>query len=254
MGNLWFNEEEFRRRYIKDYIGMCPVIFPQTMDYSDTATGREELANSIPIYNDSRLTLVARERESLRLMSEAYPQARILLAPDIVLSCTMSDFGAISQKRVGALLCARRDEEKRIDDTAWALLEQEVKRLGLRVLHTDMHSTSLVTKRNRAELVRAKMQEFCSAELVITDRLHGMVFSAITGTPCIVLPNYNHKVSGTYDWIRYLPYVMYADTVMEATEFIPRLLTMRSCQYNNTPLAPYYAKLKEAINRMPEVH
>ncbi|MDA3776081.1 polysaccharide pyruvyl transferase family protein [Streptococcus thermophilus] len=31
-------------------------------------------------------------------------------------------------------------------------------------------------------------------EVVLTDKLHGMIFSYITGTPCIVLANDNHKI------------------------------------------------------------
>ncbi len=35
-------------------------------------------------------------------------------------------------------------------------------------------------KENREQLLKQKIEEFQSAELVITDRLHGMIFSVIT--------------------------------------------------------------------------
>ena len=60
------------------------------------------------------------------------------------------------------------------------------------------------------------MQEFCDAKLVITDRLHGMIFAAISETPCIVFSNYNHKVGGTYEWIKQLPYIRYVENMGEA--------------------------------------
>lgn len=41
-----------------------------------------------------------------------------------------------------------------------------------------------------------KYIKFRECELVITDRIHGMIFAAITGTPCIALSNY--KIKGTY--------------------------------------------------------
>ena len=43
-----------------------------------------------------------------------------------------------------------------------------------------------------------KLTEFASARLVITDRLHGLIFSAITNTPCIAFDNLSGKVHGTY--------------------------------------------------------
>ena len=48
-------------------------------------------------------------------------------------------------------------------------------------------------KENREQLLKQKIEEFQSAELVITDRLHGMIFSVITGTPCIAFDNLMRK-------------------------------------------------------------
>ena len=44
-----------------------------------------------------------------------------------------------------------------------------------------------------------KFKDFQKSELVITDRLHGMIFCYITKTPCIVMPNNNHKILMTYE-------------------------------------------------------
>ena len=120
---------------------------------------------------------------------------------------------------------------------------------GLACRWSDTHSETDVTKETRRDMIRSKMQEFAGAEIVVTDRLHGMVFSAITGTPCIVFSNYNHKVKGTYQWIRYLPYIRYAESVEEAIADIPQLLKMKNCRYDNKPLQPYYEKLAEAVRR-----
>ena len=35
------------------------------------------------------------------------------------------------------------------------------------------------------------MSEIGKRKVVVTDRLHGMIFCAITGTPCVVFSNYN---------------------------------------------------------------
>lgn len=50
---------------------------------------------------------------------------------------------------------------------------------------------------------------FSKSQLVITDRLHGMIFAYITGTPAIVLPNSNFKVEKCYEWIKDCGYIKF---------------------------------------------
>ena len=42
-----------------------------------------------------------------------------------------------------------------------------------------------------------------------TDRLHGMIFAFITGTPAIVFSNNNHKIEGAYEWIKDCGYIYF---------------------------------------------
>lgn len=247
MGDQWLREELFRRKCLEKQLKMNPLVFPQTIYYRDTEDGRQKGKESIDIYNDPSVTLVAREKTSYDIMRNLYPLANVLLTPDIVLSANMETFGVVEQERFGVLLCLRADPEKSVSDEVWANIEAALDQLKIAHSRTDMISDICVTKDNRGECVRGKMQEFCGAELVITDRLHGMVFAAITGTPCIVFSNYNHKVKGTYDWISYLPYIRYVETAEDAKKAIPELFEMKNCHFDNSPLMPYFNKLTEVI-------
>lgn len=246
MGNQWPAEEQFRYEMLDDFADNPIVIFPQTIYYLP-GSEKEEIA-SVPYYDErNNLVLVAREKKSYEIMQSLYPKAKILLTADIVLSTTMEDYGVVHQERKGALLCVRNDAEKSVSDDVWLELEAELDRCQVFHSRTDMYSDCKVTKENRADCVRKKMQEFCGVELVITDRLHGMIFAAITGTPCIVFSNYNQKVKGTYDWISYLPYIRYVENAEGAVKAIPELLGMENCLFDNSPLLPYYEKLKACI-------
>ena len=76
---------------------------------------------------------------------------------------------------------------------------------------TDTMDESFAWREEREERVLKKIQEFQMAQIVITDRLHGMIFSAITGTPCIVLNNNNSKVKNCYEKLRNLKYIQFID-------------------------------------------
>ena len=99
----------------------------------------------------------------------------------------------------------------------------------------------------RKDVIRKKIQEFSNAKLVITDRLHGMIYSAISSTPCIVLGNNHHKIKDSYEWISYLPYIKYANNIDEAVKLISELLELKDCKYDNTQLIEYYNRLVEVI-------
>lgn len=250
MGSQWLNEEYFHRQLLKDFPKNRQVIFPQTVFYLQDEAGRQEEAASVGCYNGkSNLTIAARETSSFETMRRLYPDTEVLLVPDIVLSSNMADYGVVSAERSGALLCMRSDTEKSMDDEARRKVAEELEGHGLACRWTDTHSETDVTKETRREMICSKMQEFAQAQIIVTDRLHGMVFAAVTGTPCIAFSNYNYKVRGTYEWIKYLPYIKYAETAEEAISYIPELLSMKNCCFDNAPLQPYYEKLAEAVMR-----
>ena len=248
MGDLWLEQEQMRRDALESYSGRRIISFPQTIYYSDTEEGRRLAGESVPYYNGRKgLTLTAREKKSFEIMKTLYPETDMYLMPDIVLSCSAEEFGVKPQPREGVLMCLRGDVEKSIPDSVWDALKKSISQQGKNWLVTDMGYDRIIDQSNRADVVRAKMQEFRGAELAVTDRLHGMVFAALCGTPCIVFGNYNHKVKSTYEWICYLPYIRFADTIEEAECLLPELLSMKNCRYDSAPLLPYFEKLKELI-------
>ena len=85
----------------------------------------------------------------------------------------------------------------------------------------------------RDEILDTFMGEISKRELVITDRLHGMIFCAITGTPCIVFSNYNHKVKGSVEWFKHLDYIKYLDEVSETEDVIKEIMKVKNTKYDN---------------------
>ena len=250
MGNQWKGEEVFRYDLLNDFKENPIIIFPQTIHFVDTENVEQEKRESVEHYeSQNKLTMIAREQKSYETMKNLYKNTNILLAPDIVLSTKKEDYDVVSGERKGVLFCIRNDVEKSISNDDWEILKKKVKENGLEYRDTDMHAEESVTKENRQELVKKKMQEFCDAKLVVTDRLHGMIFAAITETPCIVFSNYNHKVKGTYEWINSLPYIRFAENVSQALSYIPELLNISSeeCKYDNENLNQYYKQIQDEV-------
>ena len=249
LGNQWIEEEYFRRKIMSDLAKNRMIIFPQTIYYTDTEEGRLEEKTSIPFYNkEYGLTMIAREKKSYEIMSRLYPKTRILLTPDIVLSTTTKDYNVKNNVRKDVLLCFRSDVEKALSENDEILVCELVKKMGYQCQKTDMHTKNIITKENRIECVRDKMQEFANTKLVITDRLHGMIFAIITGTPCIVFDNYNHKIRGTYEWIKDLTYIQHVSSIEEVEKIFPELIDMKNCKYEENYLKKQFELIQSCIN------
>lgn len=245
LGTLWPAAEELFRKLIQKNPRASIICLPNTIYYENTEYGKRELEKSRRIYNaHPHLTLCAREKISYELMQRIYKN--VLLIPDMALSlnhCTEE------QKRNGCMLCLRSDREKTITAEAEAELTMRVEELfEENYRRSDMNIGRPVALCDRAATLEEKYAEFRTAELVITDRLHGMIFAAITGTPCIVINSKSPKVRGCYEWIRELEYIKFADGV----EQIPTLYrqVQRKCHvYDNEKMLPLYEELKQTIHQ-----
>lgn len=249
MGNQWIKEEYFHRMLIEDFKFNQEIIFPQTIFYDDSSKGKMEMNNSISVYNKKSLTIAARERTSYEIMCSIYPEANIILVPDIVLYAGIKAFSMLNDsfEKEGVLLCFRDDAEKKMSDADQSHVRDFLIKNDYKFTNTDMHANEKVTKLNRNELVKKKIEEFLRSQVVITDRLHGMILSVITGTPCIVFGNYNHKIKGTYDFIKKLGYVKYIENIKDFDDIFFKMVNLENCKYDNGFFVSHYQELSRYV-------
>lgn len=213
MGELWMAEELKIRKIIRKFKKNRIVIFPQTVYWNmDTEEGRKCFEESKACYGSHPdLTVFVREKMSLEFMRENMPEVKTLMVPDM----TMIMERHFDKKRNGVLLCMRNDKEKTIPEKEQKLLAESLRK-RYKVYGTDTCYTRIVAPSSRKAIVDRKLERFASAELVITDRLHGMIFAYITHTPCIALDSLSHKIKGCHEWIKDAGYIRLAISVSEA--------------------------------------
>lgn len=227
MGDIYL-DEQLRRIMFLILEKHDVVLFPETLFYRDTIEGNKEKTASIQYYNKKNITIAARELPSYKMMRNLYPQANVILTPDIVLSLPPQIF---RKNRNGILLCFRNDQEKYVTQKAVNELQSNLEKKGYLCAITSMIYYKCIVAGMWENVVKEKMEEIASARLLITDRLHGMIFAALTQTPCIVLGNNNHKVEGVYQWIKDLLYIYFAKTIIEAEEAIDDMYQLDKCTF-----------------------
>lgn len=230
IGDTYVTPEQGRREVISSYPNNKIIIFPQTAYFEN----EEELDISKKVYNaHNNLIIMAREKMSYDFMKKHFYNAKIYLTPDIVMSLKeISDI-----KRSGALLMFRRDKEKTLGNEKTDSIVYYIKEHFNTYKITDMNiGTEVVnniSEKMRKEILESKFKELQSAELVITDRLHGMVFSAITETPCVVFDSLTHKIVESYDWLINLGYIQMCNDINNLEECIKKTTNSKPRLYNN---------------------
>lgn len=202
MGTLYPYNEKIRRTIVQTFKNNPIIQFPQSTLYEDTLFGFNELQKSKKAYGANKnVTLIAREKTTLEFMRENFTKSVIELIPDIVLTLDLPS----EHKREGILTCFRDDKEKNISHEYTNHLLDELRKQNMKLSIGDTHlgESAKVRKHEREKHLQTLWRQFQTSEVVLTDRLHGMIFAYITKTPCIVFENANPKIRSTYyDWLK----------------------------------------------------
>ncbi len=248
LGTLWLHDEEMVRDIIERFPDNKIIILPQTIFFEDGDEAKKQLEITRAIYsNHRRLLFCAREQDSYDFVTRNKLLARTdncYLIPDMV-TYVCESRGNVA--RNGILLCIRKDKESVLRDEQKSEIEAYAKMSGENVYYTDTVLKRPVSIDERHGALESKFDEFRRAKLVITDRLHGMLFAAVTGTPCIAMNNKSGKVKGCYRMIQHLKYIEVIDSPNEMLDHMANLLRLDNCVYDNSCLLQYYDKLAELI-------
>ena len=253
LGILWPEEEEKFRKLLKALSRQTVVVFPQSV-YFDLSTpwGRAFFEESRRIYSaHPDLTIFLREAESFRFMRTHMPDVRVVLVPDVVTALRPLRAAFPRTGREGILFCLRRDLERTLSDRETEVLLTAIKKRypAERITVTDMLHPSNIPLRRREDIVWKKLEQFSQFRLIVTDRMHAMLFAALTSSPCIALGSLSKKTGGVYAWIRENAYIRFCASV----ESFPAVLEEMDCgrayayrsQQAKTAMEPLYRLLRD---------
>lgn len=203
MGDGYPRYESLRRLVIKTFPKNKIVVFPQTIDYSAGAYGQKEFERAKKVYGAHKnLTLCAREKRTFEIFKGFCKN--VLLVPDIALYLA-DKFSVQKDGSCECGVCLREDKESLLDEKKRSELFAGLEKRGIEYGRiTTMCPTGCGLSRfaDRENALRHKLAEFARYQFIITDRLHGMIFSILSNVPCIALDNSNCKVSGVYEALK----------------------------------------------------
>lgn len=214
LGTLWPDIERMNRLIISTIDRSTICIMPNSIYYGEDDDEKIEFQKSIKVYNQHpRLYIYARELTSYKIMKRSYKNVKLM--PDMALSLEKCNK---SVTRKGCLFCLRDDVERTLSHEERNVLYDKAKAMFGKIHISNTVLNHNVSVLNRDRELEAKFDEFRKMELVVTDRLHGMIFCAITGTKCIVLNGRSPKIKGCFQWISDLGYITLIEDFEEFEE------------------------------------
>lgn len=247
LGDLWMNEENLVLDIISSFASNKIVILPQTVHYN-MCSENEYLFRAQKIYSEHKENLLVclREQKSYGFFEKHFPfVGNKYLCPDMVLFLNKEK----DLHRQDVLLCFRDDREKISHG-----IEQIISVLDDFKLEYNQISTVEehgIRPDERNIYLDVLLKKIASSKLVITDRLHAMLFCVITATPCIAFDNISGKVSGTYEWIKHLDYIKLCSDSKNIESLVDNLMRHESeLTYNKDVVLNYYSELASKIINM----
>ncbi len=244
LNDIYQDQNKLRKMILKKFPQNQTILLPQSSYFTRTKRGDDTHRRIKSLFGKHQdLVLLARDPLSEQRMKE-YFSNEVFLVPDMVLYLVGMQ---VSNGREAIGICLRRDEEaavclKGYFDIIYAARQFES---NLEFINTLTYNNVAIKERD-LELEKI-WRKFGKCKLVITDRLHGVIFSYITGTPCIAIDTNNGKIAGIVQWMKDSSTIAVCHDVENISTLIEKML---SCQVEEPRrLDLFYEPLDRMIHK-----
>ena len=241
MGDLWPEEENMIKDILSCFSNNPIIIMPQTVYFSNIPAADKEKIILKQLCNDCKnLTVFCREQNSYSFFNN-YVGTDAFLFPDMVL---YFDKKNMNLNREYFSFCLRKDIEEDINNhtNVYEHLEKYVKVKEISTV-ADVH----ISLNERDKYFLEILGEIAKSKILITDRLHAMLFAYITQTPCIAIDNLSKKVSGVYKWIENCGYIKILENCKDLDELMQQLIEYDFSKVKDNDFKAEFTQMAEII-------
>ena len=259
MGSLWPQDEQILQAMV-DAFKQCELtILPQTIFYEQDDAIGQKLLNSLNKLTDScsDLLLCTRNFASYEFARQniSLDASRIVLAPDMGLYYRKNNdfnYNKHSFKTPHAGFYLRKDREKTGVGEKASALSVLFKIYGIDSYNRDTMYRKLIPLRKRNFLIDDEISVMKASTVIVTDRLHAMIYAALADTKCIAFNNKTGKIYGVYSqWLKSNRNILFLNRLDSVTvNTIEHFTEEEKTSFNvNEMLHDDFEELKQTIIR-----
>lgn len=243
LGTLWPGEDNCIRDIVKRFSHNPLIVFPQTAYYDESDDGKRLYDDTVKLINSrNKIRFMFRDKRSYDLFKDHVSSEKIVLTPDIVTYVDDANRKGNECRKNKVGICFRDDKETIMGTKAKEKIVETVKSEGYEIVDITTISPINIHSDCREATVKKKWDEFAQCQFVITDRLHGMIFSAITGTKCLAFDNISGKVAGGYSWLEPLQYIKYCPDYDKLDDLVEMMRDEKYYDYSREKVVNEYFK------------
>lgn len=253
IGERYMQHQNIRNRVIQDFPQNPITILPQTIYFESTEQGKKELERTKNIYSQhNNLTLFTRGMTSLEFARNHFPLVRSECALDLALFLKPR----FEVERNGILACIRDlNDESGLSNEQYQRVFQIVEQYDPNFIKTNnifQDDDKNIYSCIRSNVVECELKKFASHRVIVTDRLHGLIFAVITMTPCVLLRSYNQKIAEFYELLKDSNAIFYVDQNLDKIgEAIEQAMHVQNISYPEVNAAAFediYKTIQEGLN------
>lgn len=242
IGDIWLDEQEFIEDVIETFSKNTIIFFPQTFFFKELRRFEVFIKK---LKKANKVLLFARDKNSFFQMRKYESiNIKVMLVPDIVLSIEPE---LKIERNNECVLCFRNDTEKVTEDS---MIVNIIDYLNAKDINYKKYSTvypKYVSLKDRKNRVKQAIKVFSGSNMVITDRLHGLILATISGTPVLFFDNLSKKVSLTYDFLRSIDIICDYNNYVSLYNALNDLCQKKPKKYSNKYVINYYREMKNVI-------
>lgn len=192
-----------RRNIARSLRNTKKIYLSSTVYYKDNSSQNKWIKVDRNLFSQPGDYLLCREKKSQQLLNDIGMNG--ILFPDIVFFMKPDRVRVNTNKDRHALIVLRDVEhESALSRHDHQQVLEVTERAGYMVCFKDVHNLRYSLYECMHEKYFASIHEmYQNYALVITDRMHSMIFAALNGIPCIAISNgIPHKIPAYHDWLR----------------------------------------------------
>lgn len=223
IGSVWPWLEDLTLNIIKRFPDNKIIIMPQTVYFEDSVYGNYEKDLFVQaIKRHKNLIFMTRDKMSFQIVKSWNIDSieDILYCPDMVLSLSLEQYKK-QHKGNDIMICLRDDKE--VGNINFDGINQKLKDIFEKTVQISTVVDYDINLNNRKRELEKLWEKMTNAKIVITDRLHAVIFSYLLGIPCIAFNNKTGKVFEFVDSVEKISKIYKCDSEDKMDDIIKKI-------------------------------